>query len=341
MDLEALLAPRESNPPSGDNLEYEEVFVTMEIAARPVGERQAGEEILEAADPDHGDVAQKALAVMARSHDLRAGVVLATALLFTRGLPGFAEGTAYLRGCLERYWDSCHPLLDADDDDDPTMRINSLQALAAAEPVLRGLRRAPLSESRAFGQVTLRDILIASGQITLSEGQAPKLDSAAIAAAFRDTAAETLDAVFAGARASLENLQAIERVFSERTPGRGPQLAEPTRLLQQIVQHLAAATGEAVTPAGASDAEPEAAAAAPVAAAAAASGQIASPADVRRLIDAIIAYYHRNEPSSPVPLILERAKRLVGADFLAIMKDMAPQGVDNVKQIGGLRDEGQ
>lgn len=338
MDLDALLAPRDSTPPSGENLEYEDVFVSMEIAARPVGERQAGEEILEAADPNYDDVAQKALAVMAASHDLRAGVTLATALLFTRGLPGFGEGTSYVRGCLEGYWESCHPLLDADDDDDPTMRINSLQALAAPDPILRGLRTAPLTDSRTFGRVTLRDILIASGQISLPEGESPGYDSAAIAAAFRDTAPDTLDAVLAGARSSLDNLRAIEQIFSERTPGQGPQLAEPVRLLNQIVQHVAAATGadlEASDPAA-----DEAGAPMPAAAQGrAAPGQITSPADVRRSLDTIITYYQKNEPSSPVPLILERAKRLVGADFMAIMNDMAPSGVDSVKLIGGLNDE--
>jgi type VI secretion system protein ImpA len=339
MDLDALLAPRDSSPPSGENLEYEDVFVAMEIAARPVGERQAGEEILEAADPNYDEVALKALAVMEASHDLRAGVTLATALLFTRGLAGFAEATSYVRGCLEQYWDSCHPLLDADDDDDPTMRINSLQALAAPEPVLRGLRMAPLTESRSFGRVTLRDILVATGQISLSEDETPNYDAAAISAAFRDTAPDTLDAVLDGARTSLENLRTIEHIFGERTPGQGPQLAEAVRLLHQIVQHVAAAAGADVEAGESSAAEPGAAEGAAAPAGPSAPGRITTPADVRRSLDTIITYYQKNEPSSPVPLILERAKRLVGADFMSIMNDMAPSGVDNVKLIGGLYDE--
>jgi len=339
MDLETLLAPRESNPPSGDNLEYEDVFVAMEIASRPGEERQAGDEILEAADPDFADVASKAMAVMERSHDLRAGVNLAGALLFTKGLPGFADGTAYVRGCLERYWDSCHPELDADDDDDPTMRINSLQALAAPDPVVRGLRRAPLTDSRTFGRVTMRDILIASGQIALPEGESPAFDSAAIAAAFRDTPPDTLDEVLAGARAALENVQAIERIFAEKTPGQGPQLAEPLRLLQKIVQHVAPAAGADVDPAGSEAGTDGTAAPGSATAGPSAPGQIASLADVRRSIDAIIAYYQKNEPSSPVPLLLERAKRLVGADFMVILNDIAPQGVENARLIGGIHDE--
>lgn len=342
MDLEALLAPRDDTPPSGDNLEYDDAFVAMEIAARPGEERQAGKEILEAEDPDFADVARKALAVLEKSHDLRAGTTLAGALLFTRGLPGFAEGTAYIRGCLERWWESCHPELDAADDDDPTMRINALQALGALDPVQRGLRTTPLTESRTFGRVALRDILVAHGQMAPAGDAKPVFDTAKIDAAFKDTDPERLATILQGAQAALANMRAIEKVFAERTPGQGPRLSEVVKLLQQIVQHMAAATGADIDPPAAEEAETSGdgeQAEAPVRVAAARTagpGEIVSSQDVRNALDAIINYYRKNEPSSPVPILLERAKRLVGADFMDILSDLAPNGVDNVKLIGGL-----
>jgi type VI secretion system protein ImpA len=36
--------------------------------------------------------------------------------------------------------------------------------------------------------------------------------------------------------------------------------------------------------------------------------------------------------------VLERAKRMVGADFMSIVKDMAPKGLENVMLIGGIDD---
>ena len=65
-------------------------------------------------------------------------------------------------------------------------------------------------------------------------------------------------------------------------------------------------------------------------------GGINNQQDVKNTIDRLIAYYTRAEPSSPVPILLERAKRLVGADFVSIIKDMAPDGKDNVYLIGGI-----
>ena len=149
MGVSALLRSFGDDEPSGENLEYDPVFTEMELAAAPGEERQMGDSVLAAEEPDWREVAQKATAVLEQSHDIRAAVYLATAELAMRGLPGFADVTGYIRGCLEDYWDTCHPQLDADDDNDPTMRVNAVLALADANTVLRGLRRAPLTETVA------------------------------------------------------------------------------------------------------------------------------------------------------------------------------------------------
>ena len=68
-------------------------------------------------------------------------------------------------------------------------------------------------------------------------------------------------------------------------------------------------------------------------------GSVETAQDARNALDKVIGYFNRYEPSSPVPIILERAKRLVGADFMTIMKDMAPAGLDSVMMIGGISED--
>ncbi|AOD13666.1 hypothetical protein BER93_01620 [Xanthomonas fragariae] len=53
----------------------------------------------------------------------------------------------------------------------------------------------------------------------------------------------------------------------------------------------------------------------------------------------IWAYYARNVPSSPVPMLLRRAQRLVGCDFLALMKELAPGGIDELQRVTGPLEE--
>jgi type VI secretion system protein ImpA len=57
------------------------------------------------------------------------------------------------------------------------------------------------------------------------------------------------------------------------------------------------------------------------------------------MLDDICIYYSKHEPSSPVPLLLRRAHRLVGADFLDLLKDLAPSGLSEIQVISGSESE--
>jgi type VI secretion system protein ImpA len=69
------------------------------------------------------------------------------------------------------------------------------------------------------------------------------------------------------------------------------------------------------------------------------SGEIRSREEVLKAIDKICAYYSRSEPGSPLPLLLERCKRLVSSSFLDIIQDLAPESVAQINQIVGRRPE--
>jgi type VI secretion system protein ImpA len=337
--------------PSGENLEYDPAFISLELAAQPGEERQVGDSIIAAEDPDWAEVIAQANDVLGRSHDLRAAVFIAHAYLRTRGFPGFAEATSFIRDMLDQFWDTCHPQLDAEDDNDPTMRVNALIGLAGTSetesPLLRDVRRAPLTDSRTFGRISMRDILMSEGELPVpSDATVP--DAAQIQAAFSDTDPEKALAIRAAVEKAREDIKAISSLFDDRAPGNTLDLKPLERLLYQAVQRFSNAgisvdgeggdeddaggdggdDGDGGTPAarrgGAIGGGPP--------------GQINSQKDVRDTLDRLIAYYARVEPSSPVPVLLERAKRLVGADFLAIIKDMAPDGKDQVNLIAGIKE---
>lgn len=350
MDPEVLLEPITEDSPSGENLEYDPVFVEMEQAAQPGEETQFDDPDDGGKEPDYGEVAVKALEIMGQSHDLRAAIYMADAALNTEGLSGFANATQVIRGYLEKYWETCFPELDADDDNDPTMRINAVQGLcgqpggmAGPSAIYRSLRRVSLTDSRSFGGFSLRDIEIAEGHTPAPEGMENPPDPTQISAAFRDTDPETLSTMLDDARRAMDNVRAVSAVFDDQTPGQGPDLDPTIRLLSTITKTLSKYAGGSTADSAVSDVSDESEAdggAAPMAAAAGgAVGAIRSPADVGNALDRIIEYYRRYEPSSPIPLLLMRAKRLVSADFMTIMRDMAPDGIDNVNVIRGLGDE--
>ncbi|MCK1787511.1 type VI secretion system protein TssA, partial [Pseudomonas sp. TNT11] len=65
------------------------------------------------------------------------------------------------------------------------------------------------------------------------------------------------------------------------------------------------------------------------------SGDIANRDDVLRSLDKILAYYSRYEPSSPLPVLLNRAKHLVHADFAAIVRNLIPDGMSQFENLRG------
>jgi type VI secretion system protein ImpA len=54
-------------------------------------------------------------------------------------------------------------------------------------------------------------------------------------------------------------------------------------------------------------------------------------------MDAAATFFRNNEPSSPVPLFLDRAKRLVSKSFLEVLQDIAPDTLTEVKKISGVK----
>ena len=52
-------------------------------------------------------------------------------------------------------------------------------------------------------------------------------------------------------------------------------------------------------------------------------------------------FYERAEPSSPVPILLRRAARLVNKSFLDVLRDLIPEGVNQALLYRGQEQEGQ
>ncbi len=66
----------------------------------------------------------------------------------------------------------------------------------------------------------------------------------------------------------------------------------------------------------------------------AANFQARSRGDAVKLLGAVINYYAINEPSSPLPMLLDRARALVGRDFIGIIKDVLPEEALKISERG-------
>ena len=339
-DLESLLTPLADEAPSGPDLEYDPDFQALERAATPKGERAIGDSVKTAEEPDWDKVASLGESLLGRSRDLRVAVHLTSAWTRMHGLAGWVDGLALIRGLLENLWDSVHPQLDAEDDNDPTARVNAVMPLVDMQGVLGYFRGTPFVQSPRLGRYSLRDLRIANGTLkTSAEGDATLPGMTDIEACCLDCPEEQLlDAARATASA-MEHARAIDAVFTDRVGTAGPDLKPLLGEIYELKKFLDAEVAKRM-PAEAADASTgEEGAAAGGTPANAASGRIESPQDVIRRLDEICEYYTKREPSSPIPHLLRRAQRLVGMDFVDLMKELAPGGLSEFQVISGSSGE--
>ncbi len=342
VDVDSLLQELAADAPCGPNLEYDPAFLALEQSVLGKPEVQYGDTITPAVPPEWKLVKQQAGEVLARSRDLRAAMPLLRALLALHGLPGFADGVRLLERLVAERWDSVHPQLDPDDDNDPTLRINSLATLADSATVLRELKESSFIVLPGLGPLSLRLLDQASGELPTPAGQSA-LALSSIEAALRDVAPEVMAAAVQAASQAHDSVVNIEVALVRQVgSSQALNLDALTRQLRRMRDLLAAHAAAPEASEAEADAPPAAEAGTPAgarAAPAAISGEINGRADVVRMLDKILAYYARSEPSSPVPMLLERAKRLAPKNFFEIMEELAPESMGQLNVIRGPQEE--
>ena len=340
-DGQALLQPISPEQPCGVSLD-DSILLSSLDALRLFGQARSPEappdpegdekELAKARPPLEWDkIRADALEGLTKSKDLRLLAYLGTASLRTDGLPAFAGVLTTAAQWLETYWPQVYPALD----EDAIARRNALNCFADPMAVVDRIWRLPLVTSRQHGRYSLRDIEIARGQAmpgTLEN----KPDEAAISNAFQELTLEDLTVLDASVTAASGALTSIDaRMRSEGGPEVAPdfgslvtQFAKLGRVCKEQLASRGEASGIASGVAGDGSGQ-----------AAFRGGAINSRADAIRALDAVAEYFRRNEPSSPIPLFVDRAKRLVAKDFLEVLADIAPDALSVARSAGGLKDQ--
>jgi type VI secretion system protein ImpA len=351
IELESSLQPLSPDQPCGEDLQYDAQFVALQTASQGKPEQQYGDTIIPAEEPDWREVRRIGMELLKRTKDLRISCLLARAMADTQGIEGFRSCLALTRGYIEQFWDTVHPQLDPEDDNDPTERVNVISSLADRLTTVAQINRVPLVRSSMLGEFSMHDILVARGDLP-HHGEDPPPATAAIEAAFQDCDLEGLRATEATVAESFEDAVAIEELVTTQVgAANAASLETLTKALKTMRDYLRgqiahrdaqAGEGESVE-AAATEGTAIGGGPAPAAAATAAgvSGEIRSREDVVRTLDRICQYYDKYEPSSPLPLLLKRAKRLVSKSFLDILEDMTPEGVSQARMIAGIDQGGE
>ena len=331
----------DSQSPCGRDCEYDGEFLALSQAVVGKAEQQFGASVIPAVDPDWRVVEQMATQLLGRTKDLRVAAWLTQAATRLHGVAGFAAGVQLINLLCQQYWDDVHPRLVIDGDNDPYLRISALTSLsdsgstyADGSPIMRALRDA-LIANRAM-PIKIRDV-----EMTAANDAGARYTDTQIVAALKDEIALGSEAIVAFEQAA-QAIGALDaQVKSQMSGDEQPDFSALKNLIKSV--HNAIARAQALSAGDLSDSDGDAQAAgadttSPGALVGGASGsEIRSREDVRRALQRVCAYLEKQEPSSPASLFARRAERMLGMDFIGIMRELSPESIQQIQMVTGAK----
>ena len=358
--VEKFLQPLSEAQPCGPDLSEQPQFDELTRLLKGKPEVDVGSVKKPAEPPDWRELKGKSAEYLAQSRHLGAAMMFGCSSLQTGGLAGFRDGMQLIRGLVEQFWPTVYPLLDVEENNDPTQRLNLLGALNSPRGTLRPetqqwlaindyLYAAPLCRPKGGEPITLEMAANAHRRADAStEGQGGEGGSGAspvgmdlnqLGKAFRAATPAEIESNHAAVSESLEALNAMDQFLTQNL-GTGNTISfdELHKTLQEMQNVLKGylpggvaegnAGGEAVVGdvSGGSGGQ-----AATAAGSLSISGTVQSREDVVRAIDAICEYYRQVEPSSPVPYLLRRAQKMATMNFLEAMQELSLATADTLR----------
>jgi type VI secretion system protein ImpA len=318
-----------------DDEGLEDDFVMLESIARI----NQGSLILDGSDEgvDWRDMLARCEALLPQTKDVRVYVFLAQAALQLKRLPGLAGAVELIKTTLSNYWVEAHPILDDAKDETP-WRIMTLNELAG-DSLISLLTAMPIVVSKQAGSFTLRDIKLAKGEILLVEGSEEIIpEMGLVEAAFQECDQDTLLASLNLVTQIQDDIIQLQDQLaaSECSHARysWDKLISNLKYISGVYSQYVSVVVETAEEEseGESENEPRANAMDIIVK----STGINNRTDVLDALGKICEYYAKFEPSSPVPILVERTKKLVTMDFMSIMKELSPEGVKQVELIAGV-----
>lgn len=314
--FDEFVAPVSEEAPAGDDLCYdperqdiEQAFDAASVSAEA------------AAEIDWRETIRLIEGQSRRTKDLWLAVYMARAGTRTGALETVEKGCMALAGLLDRYWTTVHPTIE---DYGLQGRMGACESLTRFAEFQGPLQRVILIEHPRLGSYSAGDFARFEREGDGAEGYGM------FRAALADTSAETLQDVVVRLDGIVAALSRVDEILTGHAADAGitgPNFAATFDALaairRSVVPYVALPETDGVDP---GDAQNAGESRRPV-------DRIDNRDDVIRALIAIGDYYERREPSSPIPIALRRVRSWVSLDFISILKDIAPNSINDVGSV--------
>lgn len=316
----------------GEDFEYSVEFIELERLIRVQDTVEYGQYVYTSEPVDWVRVEKLCRDLYENTLDLRVIVILARCLLERYGLSGFIAGLRLISLLLRQRWENFHPQLVAENQFDPLIRINTLAELAVPAIIMVALKRQVLATTEDGQVLYLADLETIYSAQGSAQSEQHKLLSKLISP---NCSVELVR--------NIGQINAICRELNEIT------LCLEAKAEIQNMSPLQSMSGSLRKWVSVVEADISVVAAQPSASIHQESGGFAqtkqgnseslgnsyqSREDIVRALDAICSYYNEQEPSSPIPFLLARVRRLTTMRFINIIAELAPEALTDLRRLG-------
>lgn len=329
--LEEFLAPVSDDNPCGENLDSngDEEYTRIEREIQKSQETRTWKALK-----------KDTLKVLATTKDFRLLAYYSKILLHTEEHPidGLTQGLYLTKEYIDKFWDCTYPPEDEDDPDEKYAdRINAIGELGSWVNILLPLsKKCPVFIFEGFGEYSLEDLVAFKNGDTLEDKQSPKVFYEALPSDDKEKIDKSLDSF----KNALELTTSIKELLLEKTKFSFtefdsyliPNLQDGISVLSELSPN--SELEERINEENIDTQSDNSTSHGDI-------SSVKSRDDVVRLLDLICAYYKEKEPSSPLPLLLDRAKSIVHKDFLEVLEELVPDSVSMTEPVFGRPNENE
>ena len=324
--------PISDTEPAGKNTEFDTKFAELEAAAIFVPEQQYGDTVIAGKEPDWQQVLRLANSLSLDTKDLRVMLWLTRALTRMHGLSGLHYGLQSVNTVSQLFWQHLHPQLEIDGEADPQLRYSVLSDFGDVGALVADMRQSVLLPNH-IGAFTIKDLerLVDTGSI---EVNGISVTNTQISQIVQEQAKGEHSAMLSLPAQIISQITAIQqRCQHELGSEYEPDLQALIKPLQKVLRLLEGhATNEDTGDTLSIEGDTASTAANIVSTA---SGPIRSRKDAVRQLELACQYLEQNEPTNPAPLLIRRAIKVMEMSFMDIVKNMAPDGLNQAMFITG------
>lgn len=311
----------------GSEIDYDPDFLELEHMVAAKAEQQYGDTIIPAAPIDWSRALNKACELLGKSKDYRLCCIITRALTHKYGVRGALKGMEAIHSLTEQCWPHAFPAIVFDGETDLFPRANAIAELNSSTGLVGDLRHTDI-RLNATGKITLSRLeKILSGR---AENEDFSRDQ--ILQILRDEVLDHASELLV-IKQLLTQITELENLLNQHFGNeQAPDFSQLKALLIAVTpipdqHHVETIETEIDTQDAGAYSTPRSNPINPAV--------INSHDDAIRLLDKVCEFLARNDPANPAPLLIKRARNMIGQDFYTILSQLAPDAVAQAEHITG------